>query len=421
MMTMNFSEILKIICTIMTMLLSVCYFYQVIYLILPLFKKKTAVQKAAPRRYAILIAARNEEKVLPYLLDSIAEQDYPSEMITTYVVADNCTDETAEVAKAHGARVFTRFSTTRIGKGYALHDLLERIRLEEDLDAYDAFLIFDADNLLKPDYVSQINQVCGAGYEAFCGYRNTKNFGENWLSAGYGVWYLHDSAHLNQSRMMLGTSCAVSGTGFGFTRELLNRMGGWNFFTLTEDIEFSTWCATHGVTIGYCHDAVLYDEQPSNFGASWKQRTRWTQGGIQIAVRYWKDLLQGFRQGGKAAYATFETATLSMWGVLFSCICGGLTMLNTFLQFHWTGVAAAVLMSLVCAYLSAAAMGALTVISEWNRILAGTKVKIGSIFAFPLFLLTFIPIAATAVFRKFRWQPTKHTVAISTKRLYEVQ
>lgn len=405
----------------MTILMSVFYFYQIVYLILPIVHKKKAAPAAAHRRYAILIAARNEEKVLPYLLDSIAEQDYPSELITTFVVADNCTDETAEVARAHGAQVFTRFSSTRVGKGYALHDLLERIQLQEDWDSYDAFLIFDADNLLKPDYISQINRVCGAGYQAFCGYRNTKNFGENWLSAGYGVWYLHDSAHLNQSRMMLGTSCAVSGTGFGFTTELLKRMGGWNYFTLTEDIEFSTWCATHGVTIGYCHDAVLYDEQPSDFGASWKQRTRWTQGGIQIGLRYRKDLLRGLGQGGKAAYATFETATLSMWGVLFTSICGGISILSTFLQYHLMGVAEALFMSVVCAYVSAAVMGALTVISEWDRILAGTKVKIGSIFAFPLFLLTFIPIAATAIFRKFQWQPTKHTVAISTKRLYEIQ
>ncbi len=418
---MDLLFVLQTVCKWLAVILSVCYFYQVVYLFLPMFWKRKKLEDTTPKRYAILIAARNEENVLPYLLDSIANQQYPSECITTYVVADNCTDRTAEVARQHGAHVFSRFNLKKIGKGYALHYLLEQIRQEKGLDAYDAFLIFDADNLLQPDYVSQINRVCNAGYEAFCGYRNTKNFGTNWLSAGYGVWYLHDSAHLNQSRMMLGTSCAVSGTGFGFTRQLLERLGGWNFFTLTEDIEFSTWCATHGVTIGYSHDAILYDEQPSDFGASWKQRTRWTQGGIQIGMRYSGDLLRGMFQGGKASWASFETATLSFWGIILSgCSCT-LTFLLAFLMGRWQGVAATLLFSAVSIYGSALCMGALTVLYQWDRIHADTKVKIGSIFAFPLFLITFIPIAATAIFRKFQWQPTRHTVAVSVRTLQKTQ
>ncbi len=414
-------QILKIICRILVVIVSICYFYQIVYMILPLIKskKKQILPAAEARRYAILIAARNEENVLPFLLDSIAKQDYPSDKITTYVIADNCTDNTAQVASAHGARVFERFDQTKIGKGYALDFLLTMIQREDGLDAYDAFLIFDADNLLRPDYVTQINKVCGAGYEAFCGYRNTKNFGTNWLSAGYGVWYLHDSAHLNQSRMMLGTSCAVSGTGFGFTRTLLERMGGWKFFTLTEDIEFNTWCVTHGVKIGYCHDAVTYDEQPFAFRQSWRQRTRWAQGGIQIAVRYSGALLRGLFQGGWASYATFEAATLSLWGCGLSALCGALTMLTIFLAEGSIGFLLAVVLGLVNGYLAAMVMGALTVLTEWKRIAAPNRTKIGSVFAFPLFMLTFVPIAVCALFRKFEWQPIQHTVAISSQTLSE--
>ncbi len=412
---------LQTLCKILAVILSLCYFYQVVYLFVPMIWKRKKLDDETPNRYAILIAARNEENVLPYLLDSIARQQYPSECITTYVVADNCTDHTAEVARQHGAHVFCRSNLQQIGKGYALHYLLEQIRQEKGFNAFDGFLIFDADNLLQPDYVSQINRVCNAGYEAFCGYRNTKNFDTNWLSAGYGVWYLHDSAHLNQSRMMLGTSCAVSGTGFGFTRSLLERLGGWNFFTLTEDIEFSTWCATHGVTIGYSHDAILYDEQPSDFGVSWKQRTRWTQGGVQIGMRYSGDLLRGMFQGGKASWASFESATLSFWGIILSGFSCTMTFLLAFCMGRWQGVAGTLLFSAVSVYLSACFMGALTVFTQWNRIHADTKVKIGSIFAFPLFLITFIPIAATAIFRKFQWQPTRHTVAVSVRALQKTQ
>ena len=416
---MEVLPILKDICIGLCLILTVCYAYQIVYMLVPLFKKHRSLPQAEKKRYAILIAARNEEAVLPYLLDSIAHQDYPGELLTTYVVADNCTDATAAVARAHGARVYERFNRVQIGKGYALDYLLTRIRREAGWDSYDAFLIFDADNLLKPNYITEINKVRGAGYEAFCGYRNTKNFGTNWLSSGYGVWYLHDSTHMNQSRMMLGTSCAVSGTGFGFTRQLLERMGGWKFFTLTEDLEFNTWCVTHGVKIGYSQKAMIYDEQPYDFRQSWRQRTRWTQGGVQIVGRYTGALARGLFQGGWASYAVFETATLTMWGCALSTLAGALTVLTAYLAAGWAGAAAAVLLGLAGGYLAAMVMGALTVAMEWKHIAASRRRKLLSVFAFPVFMLSFIPISLTAVFRKFQWQPTAHTVAISSKALSE--
>ena len=414
---MNLLSILRSLSYALAAITTVCYFYQIVYLVLPLLKKQRPLEAKERRRYAILIAARNEEAVLPHLLASIRQQDYPAERISTFVVADNCTDRTAEVAEAGGAKVFRRSSTTRIGKGYALNFLLSRIDLTEGLDSFDAFLIFDADNLLMPDYISQINKVCSNGFEAFCGYRNSKNFGSNWISQGYALWYLHDSCHLNQSRMLLGTTCAVNGTGFGFTRQLLQRMGGWNFFTLTEDIEFSTWCATRGIRIGYCRDATVFDEQPENFIQSWRQRTRWTQGGLQVSIRYAGDLLKGLFKGPRTAYASFETATLSLWGYGMGVICCGIALLVTFLAERWLGLGKAILLGLAGTYSSMFVIGALTLLTEWHRIRAATNKKVQALFTFPLFMMTIIPISLTAVFRKFQWQPIAHTVAISAEEL----
>ena len=305
-------EALRMVSRILAALVFICYLYQIVYLFVPMLKKNRPHGKAIMNRYAVLIAARNEENVLPYLLESIAAQDYPGELVDVYVVADNCTDGTAYTARKHGATVFERFNTKQIGKGYALNFLLGQMKNTGVLDNYDAFLVFDADNLLRPDYISQMNRTCSDGYEAFCGYRNSKNFADNWISSGYALWFIHDSVHLNQSRMLLGTTCAVSGTGFGFRRSLLEKCGGWHFFTLTEDIEFDTWCATHGVRIGFCREAMLYDEQPTSFRQSWRQRTRWVQGGIQVSIKYAAQLLRGILRGGRAGYASFETATLSL-------------------------------------------------------------------------------------------------------------
>ena len=156
---MNLLSVLRCLSYALAVITTICYFYQIVYLILPLIKKQRPLQTRERRRYAILIAARNEEAVLPHLLESIRLQDYPAELITTYVVADNCTDRTAVVAEQGGAQVFRRFSATEIGKGYALNYLLKKIDETAGLDSYDAFLIFDADNLLLPDYVTATAKI----------------------------------------------------------------------------------------------------------------------------------------------------------------------------------------------------------------------------------------------------------------------
>lgn len=406
-------EFLQTVSGVLGMLVGLCYLYQILYLLVPLFRRPRPHAPEKQNRYAVLIAARNEEQVLPHLLQSLKDQDYPPELVDVFVVADNCTDGTAQAAGQMGAAVYTRFNNRLVGKGYALRDLLAYIEVTKGLDSYDAFLVFDADNLLEPDYISAINRVCSDGYSAFCGYRNSKNYGDSWLSSGCSLMYLHESTHLNRSRMLLGTGCCVSGTGFGFTRQLLQDMDGWNFFTLTEDLEFNTWCATHGIVIGYCHDAILYDEQAEAFRQSCAQRTRWAQGGYQVSLKYARELGRGILSGGLTGWMSFETATLSLWGYGAAFLSSGLSLLLTACtQGPWD-----LLYSALFSYLSLFAIGALTLASEWKRIKARPAVKLQSLFTFPLFLLTSVPIGLTAIFRKRQWKPIRHTAAISLRQL----
>lgn len=410
---------LRILCLTLTCLSVLFFSYQVFYLFFPFFKKIKRLPEAAPRRYGILIAARNEQAVLPLLLDSIAKQDYPQDMLQVFVIADNCTDNTAQIAREHGATVYLRNSTKKIGKGYALDYLLTKIKSDFGYEKFDAFMVFDADNLLEPDYFKEINRVCGAGYEAFCGYRNTKNFGTNWLTSGYGLWYIHESTHMNRSRMMMGTGCCVSGTGFGFTTQLLERLGGWKFFTLTEDLEFGAWCASHGVKIGYCNDAVLYDEQPLTFCQSWRQRTRWSQGGIQVAFRYIGCLFKGIFSGNWSSYTCFELITLSLWGVLYLLLGSLLTTISIGLHYGWLHMMISLVFGLFLSYCISAFMALLTLAKDWRRIRATRKEKIRSMFTFPFFMITWLPINLAAPFQKFTWAPIEHTVAVSADSLHE--
>lgn len=404
-------EVLNLVNRGLFVLLGACFFYQIIYLFVPVILRVSPHGPVKQNRYAVLIAARNEEAVLPYLLESIRAQDYPRELVTVYVVADNCTDRTADVAAANGAIVYRRFDRGHVGKGYALDYLLQRIEAAGTLDEYDAFLIFDADNLLCPDYITNINRVCSDGYDAFCGFRNSKNYAKNWLSAGSALWYLHDSVHLNASRMLLGNMCAVTGTGFGFTRDLLARCGGWKFFTLTEDIEFNSFCAANGVRIGFARDAMVYDEQPETLRQSWRQRERWVQGGIQVSLRYSGRLLRGLGRR-QTAWACFETLTLGLWGALLGVLSFGVSLAWVLAANGIRGALPVLAIGLVQTYGSLFAVGLLTTVSCWKYIGASAAQKIGYCFTFPLFLFTYLPIALGALVRKRQWKPIEHCVAV---------
>lgn len=414
---MHTSELLFFIAKCLGLFLGLCYAYQTIYLFLPLFHRKTVPETDKLHHYAILIAARNEETVLPHLLASIRGQDYPAERIHVFVIADNCTDQTAKVAQQGGAVVFTRSNTQQIGKGYALNYLLEQINLTCGWDAFDAFLVFDADNVLRPDYIRQIDRICGNEYDVFCGYRNTKNFGTNYVSSGHALWFLHDSCHLNASRMALGLPCTVTGTGFGFTRALLQKYGGWNFFTLTEDIEFSFRCIADGIKMGYCREAILYDEQPESFRQSWRQRTRWVQGGVQVSVRYAGPLLKGVLRGGRRGYACLEALTLSLWGYAAGVLCAILSLAAAGLASGWAGILRGLMVTFLWGLVFSFLMGAMTLVTQRNQIRATPSQKLLALFAFPLYTFTYAPIGLTALFRKFHWPPIEHTVSLSAEEL----
>ena len=216
-----------------------------------LLQRKKFTCRNENHRIAVLIAARNEENVIGQLLDSIhAQKNYPMDHVDIYVGADNCTDDTARVARERGAIVFERHDTVHVGKGYVLNEMLKRIK-RPGRKHYDAYLVLDADNILDPNFISEIEKVYSSGYEIVTCYRNSKNYGDNWISAGYALWFLREAQYLNNARMRLGSSCAVSGTGFLFSDGVLEACGGWNFFLLTEDIEFTIDNVVRGEKVGY--------------------------------------------------------------------------------------------------------------------------------------------------------------------------
>ena len=171
-------------------ILGFMFLYKNAYYIIGLFFTRKFKPAKNKHKYAILIAARNEKNVIGNLIDSINKQDYDMKLVTTFVVADNCTDNTAEIARSHGAVCYERFDNEHRTKGYALEFLLDRIEEDYGRMSFEGYFIFDADNLLNTDYISRMNDAFDSGEKIITSYRNTKNFDENWIASTYALHWI---------------------------------------------------------------------------------------------------------------------------------------------------------------------------------------------------------------------------------------
>lgn len=398
-----------------------CYTYQIFYVFVSLTRKPEKRVAKKNHRYAVMISARNESAVISDLIHSIKVQNYPQSLIDVFVIADNCTDNTADVAKEAGAVVFKRFNDKEVGKGYALDYGYQCINEYYGEKNYEAYFVFDADNVLDVNYFREMNATFDNGAKASTSYRNSKNYGSNWISAGYATWFLREAKYLNQARMMLNTSCAISGTGFYISAEILEKHGGWKWHLLTEDIEFSAQCILDGERIGFTPTAVLYDEQPITFRDSWNQRFRWAKGFYQVFIHYGGKLAKGIVTNPKgsrfACYDMLMTVAPGMLLTIVSVTFNAIIIALALAGFMSTGVMIAssvssILFCLMNYLIFMFVLGVLTTFTEWDVIRSTTSKKVRYMFTFPFFMLTYIPIALVALFKKCHWKPISHTISV---------
>lgn len=400
---------------VISVIFTFCYFYQFVYVFIGLFKKTKPLTATKDHRYAIVISARNEANVIGNLIDSIHSQKYPKELIDVFVVADNCNDDTADVARFHGATVYERSNNELVGKGYALDWLFKRIKADHPDAGHEAYIIFDADNIVDPNFIAEMNKAFDNGYRILTSYRNSKNYGENWISAGYSLWFLREAKFLNNSRMKLGTSCAISGTGFLVSADIIDKNNGWIHHLLTEDIEFTADNIIKGETIGYCENAVLYDEQPVDFYQSYLQRLRWSKGFYQVFAKYGGKLFKGMLKGSFACYDMLMTVSPAMLLTLASTVINLVAIVLGIIgdPEHLPMLFKALAQTLLGFYFMFFALGLITTITEHNQIRCPWGKRIGYMFTFPLFMLTYVPISVIALFKRVKWEPIKHSVSMT--------
>ena len=355
-------------------------------------------------KFMAIIPAHNEEMVVGNLIESLKQQNYPKELYDIYVIADNCTDSTAKVAKEAGAIVYERFDPDHKTKGYALQWFLKQ-KIEENAD-YDAFFVFDADNIVDKNFIVNMNKKLCQGEDVVQGYRDITNPTDNWITAGYALfyWTMHRLYHL--ARYNIGLSPLLNGTGFMVRFDVV-KPNGWETETLTEDIEFSLKRIIQGKKLGWATDAIVYDEQPTSFKQSWSQRSRWTVGHMQCIKRYTVELFNSVRKhktlmnfdGFLYIVGTTPMLVITMLLLIVNCLMYAGNAMSNFDFFI------NILNYLVPTLILPIAIALLVLILEKKPI----KPMIKGLLCYPLFMGTWIVINIKCLFkRETSWQKIDH-------------
>ena len=386
-------------------IITIFWLYQVLVSLCSLVKlKEKPLKVKKDHRFMAIIPAHNEEAVVANLIESLKQQTYNKELYDIYVIADNCTDNTAKVAREAGAIVYERFDETKKTKGYALNWFLQQ-KIKEDAP-YDAFFVFDADNIVDKNFIKNMNKKLCQGEDVVQGYRDIKNPSDNWITAGYAIfyWQMHRFYHL--ARYNLGLSPLLNGTGFMVKFDVVKPQG-WDTVTLTEDIEFSLKRIIKGKKLGWATDAIVYDEQPTGFKQSWSQRSRWTVGHMQCIKTYTKQL---------AVAAKENKNMMNLDGLLY--IVGSIPMFiitllllfSNFIMYNSAAITTAELIKNILFYLVPTFVLPIFVgmFAMW---LDGRKIKpmLKGLLCYPLFLLTWILINFKCLFvRNVTWEKINH-------------
>lgn len=324
------TDVFSITVTVMQIIILMIVYYQTvvsIFGLLPSLKSRKQLHNPQ-KKFAVVIAAHNEEKVIEGIINSLQQQNYPDNLYSIMVICDNCTDSTADIVKQKGALAFERFNNVERGKGFALEWMFQQIfQMEEQ---YDAIIVLDADNVVSRNFLIHMNDSLCSGHKIIQGYLDTKNPDDSWITSSYAIMYWCMARLWQLSRFRVGLPNALGGTGMCFDIAVLKELG-WGVNSLVEDLEFTAKSVLHGIRPVWNHQAKVFDEKPINFGASWHQRKRWMRGHWDVAFRYVGPLLKRF-------FTKFDLRVLDTLLYLFQpayFLLGALLLIITpFIGFH---------------------------------------------------------------------------------------
>lgn len=384
-------------------------FYYFILAMFGLYRKREKKILTPEKTFALVVAAHNEEAVIGPLVENLLQLDYPKEFYDVFVVADNCTDKTALIARNSGAYVHQRFNNEKRGKGFALEWMFHRLfKLERQ---YDAVLIFDADNLVNQSFLIEMNSKLCQGDQIIQCYLDSKNPFDTWVTNTFSITFWLSNRLLQLARYNTGRlSNVLGGTGMCITMNVLREFG-WGATSLTEDLEFSMKALTHGIKTTWAHDAVVYDEKPLSFAQAWRQRKRWAQGQVDVAGRYLIPLVMKAIRERRIMYFDAAVHLFQPALVMIATFFMFTNMLSIF-QPHYTHV-----FSLVMPWTGWQILSAIQYVYPVAALALDRlpwKAYVGLIL-YPIFIYSWIPIVFLGFMNRKdkEWSHTQHTRSIA--------
>jgi len=242
--------------------------------------------REAQTRFLVLVPAHDEEGTISPTLRSLRELNYPAGLRQVVVVADNCDDNTADVAAKEGFECWVRTDPSARGKGHALSWALERAQSL----AFDAFVVVDADTTLDPGFLAAFDSALARGARALQGWEEFEVTRQGALSV-FTVATKRAENILNwRPRQHLGLAVFLQGNGFCLRQEVLSQIS-WSAHSIVEDLEFSLELVLKRIQVKLVETARLMTRAAESPAVAFPQRLRWASGTLQLTLRYVPRLL----------------------------------------------------------------------------------------------------------------------------------
>lgn len=353
--------------------------------------------------YAILIPARNESLVIEKLLISIENQTKKIKPEDVYVIVETKKDKTVSIVEKHKMTIVYRKNLNKKRKGFALDDAIKEILKSNK--KYDAYFIFDADNILDKNYIKEMTKSFDEGYDIGIGYRNTKN-SKNLVSAASALTFSMINTIGNKRKSKYTNNLIISGTGYYIKGTIIESWKGFPFNSLTEDYELSLYSILNNLTTTYNDSAIYYDEQPEIFDVTITQRSRWVKGYFDARRNYIHKIRKSISKKDK----NYASKIIALIGVnpLITLIIGILLLLIDSIT-SFKNFIISLLIIFILIYITLMIFTYIIIKKEENKL--DIKVsKILLIFYNPFYLLSYIYCLYIAITKKdLGWQEIKHT------------
>ena len=357
------------------------------------------------KRYCILIPARYESKVINNLLLSITKQTTKINPKDIYIIVESIKDKTVDIAKQYNMNIILRENLSLKRKGYALNDAVTYI-LKKQIH-YDAYFIFDADNILDKDFIKNMEKSINEGYDIGIGYRNTKN-SNTLVSASSALTFSMINTMLNERKNKYHNNLTISGTGYYIKGSIIEEWNSFPFHSLTEDYELTLYAILHNLTTTYNKKAIFYDEQPDNFNISLKQRTRWVKGYFEARKKYINKISKSETKNDPN-FASKVNAFLGVTPYIYIIIGLLIILVNILITKGITTFLCYLTIFLLLIYTVLSIFTIIMLKKEKNSLNISKSMKIKVTFYNPIFMFSYIICLLRTIFIKdIKWDKIDH-------------